>query len=158
MNVSGEIVINKPVQDVWEIVGNQFGEAYRWGSVLKHTKTHGRQLHGVVCDMRTCDIAGIGTIKEKILEFDPQRHVLAYEVVEGFPFFVKRGVNQWRLIAEGSSTRLTINAEIETSGIVGLLMAPMMKMQMSSIMKKTREDLKYYVENGKPHPRKVKAA
>jgi hypothetical protein len=48
-------------------------------------------------------------------------------------------------------------AEIMTRGLVGVVMAPMMKMQMTGLIRRFLEDLEHYAETGKPHPRKVKA-
>jgi carbon monoxide dehydrogenase subunit G len=157
MKIQKEIVINKPIQDVWEVLGNQFSNAHIWGSALIHTEGSGKKLTESVCDSRTCDVQGMGRIREKVLEFDPQKFALTYEVVEGFPFFVKRGVNRWTLFPDGNSTRLNMDAEIETKGLIGAIMNPMMKLQMSGLLSKTTEELKFYVENGTPHPRKQKA-
>jgi hypothetical protein len=96
----------------------------------------------------------MGRIREKLLEFDASSFALTYQVIEGFPFFVRRGVNRWTLSAEGNRTRVRSNAEITTKGPIGALMLPMMKMQMGRLMRKTFDDLKFYVEHGVPHPRK----
>lgn len=157
MKIQNEIVINQAVAAVWAIVGDQFGDAQLWASALIHTHGHGRAVSGQVCESRTCDIKGMGRIREKLLDFDPKRHSLKYEVAEGFPFFVERGVNRWTLTAEGGSTRVQSTAEITTRGLVGRLMAPMMKMQMARLMRQSLEELKHYVETGTPHPRKAKA-
>ncbi len=157
MRITTEIVIDKPVVAVWEVVGTQFGEAYRWASILNHSEAHGRKISEQVCESRTCDIQGMGRTLEKLTAFDPEAHALTYEVMEGFPFFVERGVNRWRLVEEGGRTRVISNAEIVTKGVIGALMRPMMKMQMTGMMRRTLEDLKYYVERGVPHPRKQKA-
>ena len=69
--------------------------------------------------------------------------------MEGFPFFVERGANRWTLTSEGSHTTTVRSvATITTRGVVGHLMAPMLKFQMTSLMRKTLEDLKHYVETG----------
>ncbi len=156
MKIATDIVIDKPIAAVWDVVGTQFGSAHLWASALIHTEGNGSKISDQVCEGRTCDIQGMGRIREKLLEFDPRGYALSYEVVEGFPFFVERGVNRWHLVAEGNRTHLYINAKIATKGLIGAIMRPMMKMQMSGLMRKTLEDLKYYAENGVPHPRKQK--
>lgn len=155
MKITTEIFINKPTLDVWEIVGNQFGSAHIWASALTHTEGSGRKMAEQVCENRTCDIKGMGRIREKLLEFDSENFALTYEVMNGFPFFVERGINRWTMTPEGSSTRLQSVAEITTQGFVGMLMAPLMKMQMTGLMHRLLEDLKHYVETGVPHPRKA---
>jgi O-acetylhomoserine/O-acetylserine sulfhydrylase-like pyridoxal-dependent enzyme len=157
MKITTEILIDKPAAAVWEVLGTQFGAAFLWASILNHTEGHGQKISGQVCESRTCDIQGMGRTIEKLTAFDPAAHALTYQVMEGFPFFVERGVNRWRLAEEGGRTRVVSDAEIVTKGVIGVLMGPMMKMQMSGMMRRTLEDLKYYVERGVPHPRKQKA-
>lgn len=157
MKITTEIIINKPVLTVWEIVGNQFGSAHIWASALTHTEGRGSKITEQVCENRTCDIKGMGRISEKLLEFDSKNFALTYEVTNGFPFFVERGVNRWTLTQEGSSTHLQSVAEITTQGFVGVLMTPLMKMQMTGLMRRLLEDLKHYAETRTPHPRKLKA-
>lgn len=157
MKITTEIIISKPALTVWEIVGNQFGSAHIWASALTHTEGSGRKMTEQVCENRTCDIKGMGRISEKLLEFDSKNFALTYEVTNGFPFFVERGINRWTMTEEGSSTRLQSVAEITTQGFVGVLMAPLMKMQMTGLMHRLLEDLKHFVETGEPHPRKVTA-
>lgn len=157
MKITTEIVINKPVLDVWEIVGNQFGSAHIWASALTHTEGSGRKMAEQVCENRTCDVKGMGRISEKLLEFDSKNFALTYEVMNGFPFFVERGINRWTMTEEGSSTRLQSVGEITTQGFIGMLMVPLMKMQMTGLMHRMLEDLKHYVEIGVPHPRKAMA-
>lgn len=157
MKIETEIVINKLASAVWEIIGEQFGDIHVWASGLNHSQGSGKKLTETVCESRACDIKGMGLIQETLLEYDPTRFTLQYEVVKGFPFFVKSGVNRWTLSNVDGATRVNTFAEIKTKGIVGSLMAPMMKMQMTGIMRKALEDLKYYAETGSPHPRKLKA-
>ena len=79
--------------------------------------------------------------------------------MEGFPFFVERGANpDGRLTSEGSHTTTVRSvATITTRGVVGHLMAPMLKFQMTSLMRKTLRPGALRGETGTPHPRKVKA-
>lgn len=156
MEFKREIIINKPINEVWEILGNQYSEAYQWASGLSHSEGYGKpSIEGASCNNRACTTTQ-GLIKEEIKEFDPYNHVLTYEVIEGFPFFVDQGVNTWRLNALGQKTKVNIHLVIKTKGLVGSIMSPMMKLQMNKITTNALEDLKYYVEHGDPSPRKMK--
>ena len=158
MRIETEILVDQSPQAVWAVLGDQFGEAHTWGSALLHTRGHGKPIADHVCESRSCDIKGMGRIREQLLEFDPGRFTLEYEVVEGFPFFVERGVNRWTLVPEGAqATRVRSVATITTSGAIGMVMAPMLRLQMTGLMRRLLEELKHYVEHGKPHPRKLKA-
>lgn len=156
MEIKKEIIINQPIEKVWDILGHQFGQAYLWASSLNHSEGYNApKLDQAPCNNRACSTTQ-GDIKEVIRQFDSQNHVLAYEVMEGFPFFVKKGINTWRLSQKGKTTVVNIHLVIETTGLVGALMAPMMKLQMSSLLSQVAVDLKHYAETGKPSPNKAK--
>lgn len=158
MQITTDIIIEKPVAAVWDIIGNRFGQANVWASALTHSQGCGAPLKGEVTEARVCEVKGMGSIQERIIEFDSERHVLSYEVTKGFPFFVRKGVNHWRIDAIGTNRcRLTTTATITTNGLVGMMMAPMMRMQMSGMLRVMIEDLKHYAETGQPHPRKQKS-
>ena len=48
-------------------------------------------------------------------------------------------------------------AEIDVSLFPGLLLAPLLRLQMGRVGAQSLEELKYYVEHDQPHPRKLKA-
>ena len=156
MEIKKEIVINRPADEVWEVLGNQFSAAHKWARSLKHSEGYGEpQLQHAHCNNRACDTTQ-GKIKEVIKSFDPNHYKLSYEVIEGFPFFVKSGVNTWQLTPQGSTTKVNVHLVIQTGGIFGMVMAPMMKIQMNSLLEGVMQDLKHYVEMGKPSPTKAK--
>lgn len=74
------------------------------------------------------------------------------------PFFVTKATNDWQLTKlDPQKTKLKIKMEAGLKGIIGWLMQPMMKKKMNKLGNELAEDFAYYVENGKPHPRKLKA-
>lgn len=154
-----ETTINKPINEVWDVLGNQFTDAYKWASSLNHSQGFGKPtIEGATCSNRACDIKGMGKIKESIRVLDHKNHILSYEVIEGFPSFVKSGINTWTLKAIGNQTHLHMKCDMVLKGFVGTVMSPMMRMQMNGIFNEVVEEFKYYVEhNGTPHPRKIKA-
>lgn len=156
MNIKKEILVNSSIEETWDVLGNQFGEAYQWASGLNHSNGYGKpQLEGASCSVRDCDTSQ-GKIKEVLRTFDPKRYVIEYEVVEGFPFFVDTAINKWRLTKNGSSTKVDIDFNLKTKGIMGAIMKPMMKMQMNKLIGFVLEDFKHFVETGQPSPRKAK--
>lgn len=150
-----EIIIEKPADQVWEVLGNQYGEAYKWASGINHSSSYGKaELTQANCNNRTCELPS-GKIEEVIRVFDPNNHVLEYEVIQGFPFFVESGVNHWELASLGSRTKVHMHLTITTKGIMGKVMGPMMKSQMAKATKSVLYDLKHYVETGKASPEKT---
>jgi ribosome-associated toxin RatA of RatAB toxin-antitoxin module len=74
------------------------------------------------------------------------------------PSIVKYATNTWRLVYLGADKcKLQIKMDIRMGGFFGSLLKPIMKMQMSKLGNHLVEDFAHYVENGTPHPRKIKA-
>ncbi len=155
MEFKREILVNKPIADVWEVLGNQYGEAYKWARTLNHSAGFGTpKIEGAVCNNRTCDTTQ-GRIKEVVKTFDAKNYILAYEVEEGFPFFIGTAINTWRLTQRGNATQVNMHLRMETKGLVGSIMSPMMKLQLNKLLTDVIGDFKHYVEIGKPSPEKA---
>lgn len=156
MEFKREIIIDRPVAKVWDILGNQFGEVYKWASGINHSESFGEpKLKQAHCNNRACELPS-GKIKEVILKFDPYNFELEYEVIEGFPSFVDSGINNWKLTNLNGKTKVNMHLVIKTKGILGSIMGPIMKMQMNALTKSVLTDLKHYVETGKPSQFKQK--
>lgn len=156
MEIKRTFIVNQPIEQVWDILGNDFGGAHKWASGLYHSEGYGKpQLAGASCNNRACDTSQ-GAIKEVIRVFDPAGYHLAYEVIEGFPGFVKSGVNNWRLKSMGQQTQVDIHFIAETQGLLGVFMGPMMKLQLGRVFDAVLDDFKVYVETGQPSLRKAK--
>lgn len=157
MVIEKEIVINKSIKDAWKVLGLDFVNASKWASAVNHSEGSGENFNGSHCSERGCSTI-MGSIKEKLYEFSNENHSLAYQVTAGMPFMVTHASNTWKLIALGESKcKLQISMDIRTSRFLGLLLEPIMKIQMSKMGNHLVEDFAYYVETGKPHPRKIKA-
>lgn len=151
-----EINISKPVDQVWDLLGNQYGDAYKWASGLAHSNSFGQpRISGAACNNRSCDTS-FGQITEEIQAFDAENYVLSYHVIKGFPFFIDVAQNTWTLKAKGDITHVHVHLTMKTKGIVGFIMAPMMKMQMNNTLNQVIKDFKHYLETGQPSAYKSK--
>ncbi len=157
MEIKKEIIINRPVEDVWEVLGNQFTTAFTWARGLTHSEGFGKpKFEGATCSNRTCEVSGFGTIQEDLKMFDARNHVLSYEVVKGFPGFITSAINTWSLQKTGNQTRVRMHLKMQVKGFKGAIMGPMMKIQLNKTVSGVIEDLKIYVETGNPSPSKQK--
>lgn len=154
-----EIIIDASIKDAWEVLGPQFENAQIWASSIKHSEAlNDISLNGSTCTIRGCSVAGMGEIKETLLSYSSDEQSLSYVVKEGMPKMVKYASNHWQLIDLGNGkTKLKMKIEMKTGGFMGWLMNGMMKKKMTKLSSEIAEEFKYYVETGKPHPRKVKA-
>ncbi|MEM8507258.1 MAG: SRPBCC family protein [Bacteroidota bacterium] len=159
MEISQTIIVNRSVPECWEVLGEQFTEISNWASAVNHAEGDGKDgLNGANCDIRGCDVSGIGEIQEKLIAFDPEKHFLAYQVIAGLPKMLKSGQNNWRLTAiDTNHTRVNMKALVEPKGFIGNLMKPLIRMNFKKMSGHLLEEFKYFLEKGRPHPRKVKA-
>jgi hypothetical protein len=157
MIIEKEIVVNKGIENAWKVLGTEFANAYKWASAINHSEGKGAGFNGATCSERGCSTT-MGGLKEKLLQFSNENHSLSYLAYEGMPSVVKNAVNSWRLQSLGAKeSKLQMKMDIKLGGFMGIMMQPMMKMMMSKMGNELMEEFKYYVENGQPHPRKVKA-
>ncbi len=158
MVIEKEIVINKSINDAWQVLGVDFANPSKWASAVNHSEGGGKNnYNGSHCSERGCSTT-MGKIRERLYEFSNDKYTLAYEIVEGKPSMVKYASNTWQLFELGvNKCKLQIKMDIKVGGFFGSILAPLMKMQMSKMGNHLIEDFAYYVENGTPHPRKIKA-
>lgn len=157
--IKQELIINAPTQKAWQVLGPEFADAYKWASSLKHSEARNHEsMNGSTCTERGCNVSGMGNIKEKILQYSDTEHLLSYQVYEGMPKMVKYAVNTWKLTDLGNgTTKLEMQIEMKVGGFMGSMMKGMMRKKMTKMSKLVAEEFQYYVENGKPHPRKLKS-
>jgi hypothetical protein len=157
MLIEKEILINKNIQETWKVLGLDFANASKWASAVSHSEGSGNNFNGSSCSERGCSTT-MGSIKEKLYEYSDEKHTLAYEVAEGMPWIVKYATNTWKLTELGLyQCSLQITMDIRMDGIVGKILEPVLKIQMSKIGNELLGDFAFYVENERPHPRKIKA-
>ena len=161
MQIQKEITVNAPIDKVWEAVGPDFAECAKWGSVLETSKaTQGNVPDGAPCSGRICQTNnGMGGFTETLTHYNEDKMQLAYTAQgDKMPGFVKNLRNAWKLVpVDANQTKIMANLTADIVFPFSLLMGPMMKMQMGKMLDMGLEDLKFYVENGKPHPRKIEA-
>jgi hypothetical protein len=158
MKINKELSIGKPVEEVWEVLGNQFGEIDKWASLIHHSEVSGEaSLPGVSYSVRSTDTAG-GPTKQELTSFNPGQYSLSYKAIAGTPFFFKAVRAKWSLAKkDDDSTKLDLDFEVEFKGLIGVILSPIIKIKLGKVGDELLDDFKYYLENGKPHPRKLAA-
>ena len=157
--IKQELIIDAGIDKAWQVLGPQFADAYKWASSIKHSEARDHDnFNGSTCTERGCNVKGIGNIKEKLLIYSEAERKISYQVYEGMPRMVKYASNTWTLTELGNGkTKVEIQLEMTTGGLMGAMMKGMMKKKMAKLSKEVIDEFKYYVETGTPHPRKVKA-
>jgi hypothetical protein len=159
MDIREEVVINAPAPAAWAVLGERFGHIADWAAPITASSIESEPGVGAV---RTCHIAGFGpvkpgVIKERLVAFDPETMSFAYDAVEGMPDYVTRAVNRWFVYPRGNSSCVVrAHATLELRGAIRAL-SFLLKLRMQTDGARVLDDLRYHVENSKPHPRKVEA-
>jgi len=151
------IDINAPIEVVWKVVGTEFADAYVWSSGLKHSKALDTiSLNGSTTTKRGCDVEGFGKITEELFEYSNDEHFFSYEVIDGLPGFISKSYNTWRLTSlEDGKTRVKMRLKVQTKGFLGWLLGWFVIKNAKNLIDESLEELKFYVETGKIHPRTI---
>lgn len=67
-HTSEQILIAAPCERVWQTLAN-IGAVAQWNPTVEHAVATSTQSEGVGAG-RSCDVAGMGTIQETVVEWD----------------------------------------------------------------------------------------
>jgi uncharacterized protein YndB with AHSA1/START domain len=158
MEIRNEIIIEAPAERVWHALGERFMHVSEWAAPITASCPVGASEPGVGVT-RSCNIAPFGPVKagvvqERLTHFDREAMAFEYEALKGMPTFVGNAVNRWTVHrVDDRRSLLRIHATMTLQGPMALL-GCVIKWQLESGGAKVAEELKYFVENGRPHPRK----
>jgi hypothetical protein len=154
IHVKRELTINKKSEEVWEVVGNQFGEVHLWSSNFKDSKPGGdKQFEGIDYSYRAT-VTDRGETIQLLDAFDSDNYRLAYHITKGMPGIAKSASGVWSLKPlKNSKTTVILEFDMEVKNILGYLLSPIVKLKIGKAAEKIAEELKYHMEEGKAHPR-----
>ncbi|MEM9151879.1 MAG: SRPBCC family protein [Cyanobacteria bacterium P01_F01_bin.3] len=157
VSIEKSTIINVPVEDLWKVSADKFGQIDRWDGNVKASRPSGSAIVGAPVGGRVCDLYSGGKTVESLIIYDDSAYMFAYEITEGLPGFVISARNTWTHEAiTRNQTKLTMRVVMRVKGILGTIMRCPMKLQMGNVLNNAQEELKYYIETGQPHPRKRK--
>ena len=159
MTVFGEIKINASAEKVWQILAKDFATPHNWASSVNEARATGEvQASGAPCDGRVCETS-LGPFTEKIRYYSDQSRKISYSAQgDKMPSFVTSMVVTWEIVPNGKTCMARMQMDVGLKFPFNILMVLPMKLQLGGVAKQAREELQFFAENGKPHPRKVKAA
>jgi hypothetical protein len=135
---------------------NQFAEVHLWSTNFKDSKSGGNSKFAGLDYSERVTVTDRGETIQELDVFDSTTHALSYHITKGAPSIAKHASAVWSLNSdEANKTTVVLVFNLETKGVLGFLMTPLIKKGIGKSATEIAEELKYYVENGKPHPRKV---
>ena len=147
-------LITASPERVREVLWKEFTDAWKWATAVTHSEGVSFNEHGD-CTERACSTS-LGDIKESVDIMDHEHRILSFTVYTWLPGFVKKAKNTWKVYENGTDQVLAfMDLELETWGFMWAIMWPMFNMNITKTLKEATEELKYYIEKGTPHPRKV---
>ncbi|MEL6405714.1 MAG: SRPBCC family protein [Chloroflexota bacterium] len=158
MKLARQTVINAPASEVWRVVAHDFAKIGTWATAVPKSviNTDVSIPEGAQVGGRICSVNGFGDIYETFTAYDEAGKTYTFEAV-GMPFFVTSAHNTWQVKAiDQNTTHVSYEVEMKLMPIFNFLMSLPMKFQLNGLLDKTTEELKYFIEEGVPHPRKQK--
>ncbi|MFT4986581.1 MAG: hypothetical protein ACI9AT_002515 [Ulvibacter sp.] len=151
MNIKVALTIKKSIQEVWEVMGNQYGYADKWSSNFKTSKPGGEaKFSGLEYSLRDTTTDRGNTIQE-LTAFDPSKFTLSYIITKGAPEIAKMAGATWSLFTENeNSTIVSMDFIMEPKMPINGEMETKIKMGLTASVKELTEELKFYLETGKP--------
>ena len=156
IQVKDKIMINTPATKVRRVLAHEFENIDQWssgitesGAVKQGAIPEGAKVCGRVCD----------GIREDFTYYDEQARRFGYKGIDlPWYFFINRIENNWSVHSlEPSKSVVEMRPEIDINPFLGLLLKLLMPFIKKNLGTRTLEELKYYIENDQPHPRKLKA-
>ena len=157
MKVITEIKIEKNINEVWEVMGNQFGEVHLWSSNFLDSKPGGNpKFFGLDYTFRDT-ITERGNTVQVLESFDPRNYTLSYFISEGKPEIAKSASSTWSLRTISSDlTKVILEFNMEPKVSLNEYMTAKIEAGLAASANQIAVELKHYLENGEPHPGKLK--
>jgi uncharacterized protein YndB with AHSA1/START domain len=157
--LTNEVVIDAPADVVWQVIAHQFDRIGDWATAIPASTALKRApsvadapVPGRVCHT---DVRLVPTVTETIVGYDKANRTLTYEATDGMPAFVMRARNRWQVTALGDTrARVAVHAQVDVRGPLGAVARWWLLAQVARGGRHLLDDLKYYIEQGTPSPRK----
>jgi len=154
MQLQKQVIIDAPASKVWSTIGENYASVGDWASIIN--ESGGRKSESGALEGRTCE-STYGSVKEMITAYDEDSRLLSYQA-DGLPAMFKEGGNTWQVHAlDARRSKVTMDLQMKLAPIPGFFMGWMIKSKMSKDTDQLMQDLKQFVETGKPTEAKLKS-
>jgi|TARA_B110000503_G_C7120136_1_gene402116 hypothetical protein len=165
MKTTKIITIDSAGDKVWDVFAHDFNNAYKWMASIPNSfgKDNGKKYPDSSSAGRVCELGSNPNgmqAKESFLAYSEENKtctVLIEFLNTPFGFPLVQNVAEFSLVEQGENQSVVTFSVISTLKPLAFMIYPVVKFGFGYAVKQIVEELKFYVENGIPHPRKVKA-
>ncbi|MCG8573341.1 MAG: SRPBCC family protein [Flavobacteriales bacterium] len=161
MKMTNKITINHSIDVIWKLLADDFDKADLWmaGVPKSYAKEDGALLNEAPMIGRVCEFTSKADgpyADETITFYDKVNYCMDVEVVpRNVKVPVEKNCLNIKLIPLGKNqTKVIWDSDLSLKP-KGILLYPIVRFGISKSFKQLLEELKYFVETGLPHPRKV---
>ncbi|MEM9006967.1 MAG: SRPBCC family protein [Cyanobacteria bacterium P01_F01_bin.86] len=150
------IDVNVPANKAWKLMAHEFDKIHEWSAGISHSS--GSRNACATGAARVCDTA-LGQFDEKIIRFDEAEKHFAYHATnKDMPFFVKGMVIDNRVNPiSATSCRAGWVVDVDIIPPFNIFPGVLLKMRLTQGLQASLEEMKYFLERGRKHPRKIQA-
>jgi len=155
MKFSKDITINAPAEKVWDILGHKFEDVGQWSRLVSQSvvnkvapKVNKSRVGGRVCS------TSIGKISEEFTAYDEEGMTFSFKGVITSKVFSNVISTNTVTAIDKNTSKVTVTPNVDLKAI-GILMYPLIRMNLGKLIKQGLIDLKYFAENDKPSPEKL---
>ena len=153
LNIKRSIIVDTSALKTWDIVGPNFLNISDWSRGVQKSwedKDAAKDFNDAPAGGRHCEVAGFGKVDEKILHYNAEKYAITWSAkAEKMPGFVSELTNTIVVeVIDENSCRASTNITAKLSGLMGLLMGPLMKMNFNKLIGGFLSDWKVYAETG----------
>jgi hypothetical protein len=158
-------VVNADADKVWGIFAHGFNDAYKWMASVNHSfaKNNGESFEGCQSNGRVCELSSDGKgikASEQFLAYNEENKTATVRIDflnTPFIFPVKFNTLDFSLKKiDGDTSEMTWKFRSNIK-FLSYLLWPLLRIGFGVFIKQIIEELTFYIENGTPHPRKIKA-
>jgi len=165
MKIRKQIQLNCSADKAWKVLAHDFENAGEWMAAVpkSYAKDLGEKLEGAHSAGRVCELNnkpyGIRAV-EKFLAYDEKNKTCTIEIkFANAPFYFPISKNIADIsMSENGQNQSTVLWEVHVFlKPIAYVIWPLVRFGFSIFFGQIVEEFKYFVENGTPHPRKLKA-
>jgi len=158
-------IVNADADKVWGVFAHGFNDAYKWMASVNHSfaKNNGESFEGCQSDGRVCELSPDGKgikASEQFLAYSEENKTATIRIdfLDAPSFFpVKFNTLEFSLKEiDGGKSEMTWKF-CSNIKLLGFILWPLLRLGFGKFIEDIMEELKFYVETGTPHPRKIKA-